>query len=55
MAELVTVISVAFLLAAAPLNHVVVVSLEMFAAMQVGAPFGYGACWRWLPGTPWAT
>jgi hypothetical protein len=27
-------------LAAAPLNHVVVVSLEMFAALQVGAPFG---------------
>jgi formate/nitrite transporter FocA (FNT family) len=48
----VTVISVAFVLAAAPFNHVVVVSLEMFAALQVGAPFGYGA---WLAGAAWYT
>jgi formate/nitrite transporter FocA (FNT family) len=51
-AKLVTVISVAFVLAAAPLNHVVVVSMEMFAAMQVGAPFGYGA---WLAVAAWYT
>ncbi|MDP9235480.1 MAG: formate/nitrite transporter family protein, partial [Actinomycetota bacterium] len=31
----------AFLLAATPLNHVIVVSLEMFAALQAGAHFGY--------------
>jgi hypothetical protein len=38
---LVAVIGVAFLLAAAPLLHVIVVSLEMFAALFVGASFGY--------------
>jgi formate/nitrite transporter FocA (FNT family) len=39
--KLAAAISAAFLLAAAPLNHVIVVSLEMFAALQRGAPFGY--------------
>ena len=34
-------VGIGFLLAAAPLNHVIVVSLEMFAALHVGAPFGY--------------
>lgn len=40
-AKLVAAVGAAFLLAAAPLNHVIVVSLEMFAALQHGAPFGY--------------
>jgi formate/nitrite transporter FocA (FNT family) len=39
--KLAAAISAAFLLAAAPLNHVIVVSLEMFGALQHGAPFGY--------------
>ena len=35
--------AIAFLLAAAPLNHVIVGSLEMFAAMHTGAAsYGYG-------------
>ncbi len=40
-AKLIAAVSVAFVLAAAPLNHVIVVSLELFAALQAGAPFGY--------------
>jgi formate/nitrite transporter FocA (FNT family) len=40
-AKLAAAISAAFVLAAAPLNHVIVVSLEMFGALQRGAPFGY--------------
>lgn len=37
------VIAIAFLLAAAHLNHVIVVSIEMFVALHTGAaPFGYG-------------
>jgi formate/nitrite transporter FocA (FNT family) len=44
--------SVAFLLAAASLNHVIVVSLEMFAALHAGAPFGYA---DWLRVLAWAT
>ena len=51
-AKLVVAISVAFILAAAPLNHVVVVSMEMFAAMQAGAPFGYGP---WFAIAVWYT
>jgi len=48
--KLVAAITGAFLLAAAPLNHVIVVSLEMFGALQHGAPFGYldwveVSCW----------
>lgn len=42
---------IAFLLAGAPLNHVIVVSLEMFAAIHAGATFGYGT-WALLMG--WA-
>ena len=38
----------AFILAAAPLNHVIVVSLEMFAALQAGAHFGYLDWLRWF-------
>lgn len=41
LGRLVSVVSIAFLLAAAPLNHVIVVSMEMFAALQSEAPFSY--------------
>lgn len=40
-ARLVAAVATAFLLGAGPLNHVIVSSLEAFAALQVGAPFGY--------------
>jgi formate/nitrite transporter FocA (FNT family) len=33
--------SIAFVLAAAPLQHAIVISVEIFAALHVGAPFGY--------------
>ncbi len=40
--KIIAVSAAAFLLAAGPLNHVIVVSLEMFAAIHTGhAPFGY--------------
>jgi formate/nitrite transporter FocA (FNT family) len=51
-AKIVAAMSVAFVLAAAPLNHVIVVSLEMFAALHAGAPFGYG---DWLVVAGWYT
>jgi formate/nitrite transporter FocA (FNT family) len=44
--------AVAFVLAAAPLNHVVVVSLELFGALHAGAPFDYA---DWLRVASWAT
>ncbi|MFN2607068.1 MAG: formate/nitrite transporter family protein [Acidimicrobiales bacterium] len=50
--KLVAAVSVAFVLAAAPLNHVIVVSLEMFAALQAHAPFGY---LDWLAAAAWYT
>ncbi len=40
-ARLLAVVATAFLLGAGPLNHVIVSSLEAFAALQVGASFGY--------------
>ena len=40
--RIVAAVSAAFLLAAGSLNHAIVMSLEMFGAMQFGAPFGYG-------------
>ena len=40
-AKLVAAVSAAFLLVAATLNHAIVVSLLMFAALHAGAPFGY--------------
>jgi formate/nitrite transporter FocA (FNT family) len=49
-AKLLCAIVAAFLLAAAPLNHVIVVSLEMFAALQAGAHFGY---LDWLGTSAW--
>jgi len=42
--------AVAFLLAVAPLSHVIVSSVEMFAALHAGAPFGYA---DWLVVTVW--
>jgi formate/nitrite transporter FocA (FNT family) len=49
-ARLLCAIVAAFILAAAPLNHVIVVSLEMFAALQAGAHFGY---LDWLGMSAW--
>jgi len=49
--RIVAALSAGFLLAATPLNHVIVVSLEMFAALQVGAPFGFAA---WAGVAAWA-
>ncbi len=34
-------VAIGFILPAATLNHVIVVSLELFAALHAGAPFGY--------------
>lgn len=51
MAKLLAAIVAAWLLAAAVLNHAIVRSLEMFAALQVGAPFGYV---DWLGAFAWA-
>lgn len=41
VAKLVVAISVAFLLVGAQMNHSVVGTVELFAALHVGAPFGY--------------
>jgi formate/nitrite transporter FocA (FNT family) len=43
--KLAAAVSAAFLLVAGTLNHAIVVSLLMFAALHAGAPFGYG---HWL-------
>lgn len=51
-AKLVAVVAVAFLLAAGPLNHVIVISLEAFAALHAGADFTY---LDWLIAASWAT
>ncbi len=50
--RIVAAITMSFLLAAGPLNHVIVSSVEMFAALQVGASFGYI---DWAGATLWAT
>jgi formate-nitrite transporter family protein len=49
-AKLAAAVAAAFLLAAAPLNHAIVVSLEMFAGLQHGAPYGY---LDWLATVAW--
>lgn len=41
-AKLIAAAAVAFVLAAAPLDHVIVASMEMFAGLHAGAGFGYG-------------
>ena len=51
-AKIVAAISAAFLLIAGKLNHVIVVSLLIFAALHAGAPFGYA---DWLGVAGWAT
>jgi formate/nitrite transporter FocA (FNT family) len=48
---LLAAIAAAFLLAAGSLNHAIVVSIEMFAALHAGAPFGY---LDWLGILGWA-
>src|SRR4051794_1808198 len=40
-AKLLSAWSVAFVLAAAPLHHVIVISVEIFAGLHAGAPYGY--------------
>lgn len=49
--RLVSTFVIAFLLAATPLNHVIVISLEIFAALHAGAPFGYA---DWAASAAWA-
>jgi formate/nitrite transporter FocA (FNT family) len=49
--KLVAAAAIAFVLAAGRLNHAIVVSLEMFAALHFGAPFGYA---DWLRMASWA-
>jgi formate/nitrite transporter FocA (FNT family) len=49
--HLVAAVTMSFVLVAGPLNHVIVSSLEMFAALQVGAPFGYA---DWAGAAAWA-
>lgn len=52
-AKLAAAVTTAFLLGAASLNHAIVVSLQMFAALHAGAaPFGYP---DWLATASWAT
>ena len=51
-AKLTAAFSAAFLLASGSLNHAIVVSLEMFAALHAGAPFGY---LDWLRVAAWAS
>ncbi len=50
-AKLLAAIVAGFLLAAGSLNHVIVVSIETFAALQAHAPFGYA---DWAGMAAWA-
>ncbi|HEY3831377.1 MAG TPA: formate/nitrite transporter family protein [Acidimicrobiia bacterium] len=50
-ARLVAAVAIAFTLTAPPLNHAVVSSLEMFAALHAGAPFSY---LDWAGAAAWA-
>jgi formate/nitrite transporter FocA (FNT family) len=45
--KIVAVVSCAFLLAAVPMNHVIIISIAIFVALIGGAPFGY-AEWAWV-------
>jgi formate-nitrite transporter family protein len=49
--KIVAAVAAAFLLAAGEINHVIVMSLDMFAALHAGAPFGYV---DWLRTAAWA-
>lgn len=51
VARILAAVGASFLLVAAPLNHVIVSSVEMFAALIVGAPFGVLA---WAAAFGWA-
>lgn len=51
IAKIVAAVVAAFLLSAGPLNHVIVSSVEMFAALHAGAPFGY---LDWAGATVWS-
>lgn len=50
--KLAAAVSIGFLVAAALLSHAVVTSLEMFAALHAGAPFGYA---DWLGVLGWTS
>jgi formate/nitrite transporter FocA (FNT family) len=52
VARLTAAVGAAFLLAIGPLDHAIVVSLEMFGALQAGARFGY---LDWLGVLGWAS
>ncbi|HEX3034504.1 MAG TPA: formate/nitrite transporter family protein [Thermodesulfobacteriota bacterium] len=45
--KIIAVVSCAFLLAAVPMNHVIIISIEIFVALIGGAPFGYSE-WAWV-------
>ena len=49
--KVIAAMAASFLLAAGPLNHVIVSSVEMFGALHAGAPFGY---LDWAGATLWA-
>ncbi len=49
--KLAAAVSIAFILAAGPLNHAIVASLLMFAAIHAHAPFGY---LDWAASASWA-
>jgi formate/nitrite transporter FocA (FNT family) len=49
--KLVAAVVAAFLLAAGPMDHAIVVSIEMFAALHAGATFGYA---QWAGFLGWA-
>ena len=51
VAKLISAFAIAFVLAAAPLQHAIVISIESFAALQAGARFGY---LDWLGTFGWA-
>jgi formate/nitrite transporter FocA (FNT family) len=44
-AKVIAAWAMAFVLAAAPLHHVIVISVEIFSGLHAGAPYGYG---EWL-------
>lgn len=51
VARVIAAVAASFLLVAGPLNHVIVSSVEMFAAMAAGAPFSVG---QWFGAFLWA-
>jgi len=50
--KLAAAVACGFLLAAGGVHHAIVLSLEMFAALHAGAPFGYAA---WVRALGWAS